>query len=196
MNYPLDVLIGGLLGSILGETCALWVMRPVRSRGWQTMLILWVVLLSGTAVISVTVKHNSIASEAKSTRVTQKTNVFVTPPRALMPVLIPAATPGVPTIDAATNGHLLVAEIRVLLPSASATRLEVETLARNASNATFTVWPQLNLLTVSVIGIFHDGGKTHTGRLFTTTISRSEWPVTGFSLTQKLPGEKFYAHLR
>ena len=50
----------------------------------------------------------------------------------------------------------------------------------------------LNLLTVSVVGTFNDGGKTHTGTLFTATVSRTDWPAVGFAATHTLPGKKFY----
>lgn len=194
VNYPLDVLVGGLLGIAIGETGALLAIgaeRP-RARAWQTILAVWAVLLVGTAAVSVSVKHGSVEYEAKSTRSTQKTAVNVPPPPAVLAALLPAAQPGVPSIDAATNGHLLVAEARVLLPSATTTRAEVDSLARRVSNAMFSCWPQLNLLTVSVNGTFRDGGKTHYGRLFTTTVAREAWPVAGFAAAQKLPGKIFY----
>ena len=199
VNYPLDVLIGGLLGIAIGQTGTLLVIRaPLPSpRAWQKLLVLWVALLLGTAVVALHLKHTSNESEAKSAPVTQKTAVSVPPPSTLLLALIPAAQPGTPAIDAATNGHLLVAEVRVVLPFASTTRTAVETLARHVSNATFTGWPKLDLLTVALIGTFNDGGKTHYGRLFTTTVDRRQWPPAGFTDNQMLPGKKFYnTHLR
>ncbi len=119
-------------------------------------------------------------------------------PRCSLPCFL-SALPGIPQIAAATNGHLLVAEVRVVLPGASVTRMEAEALARRVANTAFPDWPQLNSApTVSIIGTFnarlsaHDPhNHVHYGTLFTTTIDRAAWPTAGFAATQLLPGKPF-----
>ncbi len=191
INYPVDVIIGGLLGIAIGETAAQMTMLTARPRTMRIFLAsFWAALLLGTGTIAFHLRTTSIDYEAKSTPRTLG-SVLVSASPAVQTLLTRAASPDEVAIEAASNGHLLAAEARVVQPGASAERANVETLVRHVANAAFSGWPRLDLLTVTVCGSVQHGGVTRYNTLYTATIERKQWPPTGFALNQKLPGKKF-----
>lgn len=196
VNYPVDVLIGSLLGITMGQTGVAMSMLPPqqpRAQTWRTVGILWATLIIGTAAVAFRLyASSSVHAEKTTTPTVSSSTVRVTPATNIMAALNQAAKPNSLTLQAATNGHLLVADARVLLAHASPTRPEVEAIAHQVTNAAFANWHELQLLTVTITAASDHGAGVKTGTFYTVTITRTEWPAGGIPLTTPLPGKKFY----
>ena len=191
VNYPFDVLTGIFLGSAIGATAsAAWLAHGLN---WRRIAYIWLPLVLWGGIILATVKPTHGESESPVAE-TAVSTANVTPPANVIMALTPALRPGKVTVEAATNGHLLVAAVKVLLPSPDVTLPQVDMLAHTAVNTTFTGWKALNLLTIEVSADFARGThpQPQMGTLYTATIDRAQWPAAGFSRADPLPGRKFY----
>ncbi|MHB9024551.1 MAG: phosphatase PAP2 family protein [Armatimonadota bacterium] len=195
LNYPLDILFGSLLGAAVGMTFALLfkVSAITPKRPWLLPTIAWVVLLLIGGLLRIFLQPASTMATTEMVP-TRGLHVRVATPAATLAALQRITAPSEVTIDAATNGHLLVAWAQVKIDSDAYTLAGVEDQARRVVNAAFSTWRQLDLLTVTVSAAFPGEKDQKLGTLYTATIERRSWPPAGVPSAQALPGEKFYHH--
>lgn len=191
INYPIDVLTAVLLGFVVVITSAFFVIKSSNnSLRWRWVVLSWVGLCLWGMVIYLTVPPTHLEIERPAgTGMTQLSQVTV--PLRLTNALTQYGAPGKITVQAATNKHVLVGYIHVLLPSAHVSLQSVEQQARNLTNITFANWRQLQLVTIEISASFPRQHQK-TGSLFTATIARSQWPIDGYTDVDKLPGGKFF----
>jgi hypothetical protein len=189
VNFPSDIVTGILLGATLGES-ALVVAGGQASRrsGGGRVAWLWGSLLLWGGVLAITLRPASDLPVAEAVDATIP-GVQVSVPATLPARLQAVAGAGTTRIEAATNGHLRVLAVEVVLPSPTPTRGDVEALVRRMYAA---IWAGklCDLATVTVVGEFARSGQTRRGTLYTATLAREQWPQTG--VPARLPGFKFY----
>ncbi|MHB9133085.1 MAG: phosphatase PAP2 family protein [Armatimonadota bacterium] len=186
VNYPFDVITAIILGLAVGCTTSACV--GIGGHPWRNTLLLWLVLCVWGAAIGINVKVTSEEVDRGVSHVSRP-EVQVTPPPGMLAQLGVKMTPATVKVAAASNGYLLVAEVRVILPDANIKPAQVVNLAREAVNTSFSAWDNLKLITVVVSASFP---RNKVGTLYTATVERREWPAGGFAAGQPLPGKKFY----
>ncbi len=193
-NFPLDGLVGVLVGLVIGHTAVvisgMTPTRPARSP-WMGVLGIWIAVGVAGVMMAFTMKPASTAGDSTTVPKIADT-IRLKPPPSVQQDIRRAVQPAATGIDAATNGHIVVAHLRLLVPASTNPQQVVE-LARRGANAAFDGWRELSLLTISVGEGSFDGKAGKLGTLYTATVDRREWPVNGFTAHQALPGKKFYS---
>jgi len=201
INFPVDVIIGCLLGVTLGFTCTLVLFERQRLSldALIALIVLWSLLIVGSGAVALRIYQGSHTHIAKSQRL-RETSVYVAPPATLLAALQQAASPGKLQLPmdrhhhlavAATNGHLLAADIQSVLPDAKSSPTDLTAMAGKLTNTAFAGWPELRLVTITIYGTFTEHAHTRTATLCTATVAREEWPAGGFAPTQHLPGRVY-----
>ena len=194
INYPLDVGVGGLLGLLIGYTAATGAGVAATARWphhWFTVAVCWMVLICGGGLAAV-ILHPGIEPPAP-TATDPIPIIAVVPPTPVTDAARRVAPSDTVRLDAATNGHLLVAALAVVLPSTTASREDVRALVTREVNTLFPVWPALQLLTVTVSAQYPGESGQKVGTLYTATVAREQCPAGGFLPNQPLPGKKYYS---
>lgn len=192
-HFPLDVLAGVLVGATLGATARMLTAIRRLKGYWLPALTLWLilVLLAGGAAAMMKPQATEVAGSGTAAHGPEPSTVPT--PAAVQAALQTAGAPSTVLVEAASNGHLLVASVHLTLPDTSATLDAVRQLTLRATNAAFAAWPTLDLLTLTVEEHMPGGNGQRVGILHTATVARQDWPTGGFLPTQTLPGEKYYA---
>jgi hypothetical protein len=189
INYPLDVLVGTVLGIGIGWAGMTLARLPsptpaLGARRWVGVGSMAVVLLvTGSATTVLIVRGGEHRPPATPGIVAPR----ISPPNQASAALSSAVAPHTARLEAASDGHMCVAVAYVALPE-HASLANVQTTARSAVNATFAAWPQLDLLTVAVQ--YAVAGRS--GTLYTATVERASVPPGGFPPDRALPGAKFF----
>ncbi|HEX2948884.1 MAG TPA: hypothetical protein VHV83_04855 [Armatimonadota bacterium] len=189
INYPFDVVTGAFLGSAIGYTA----IELVGQNRWQQyrkkIALVWIGILFWALLIAATMRpvHPSVAASQS-----EMASVTVTPPPAVLRAIQPLHHDGKVALQAATNGHITVASLKIVLPDHQVPLTKVESIAKFAVNAAFQSWPTLGIETVEVAADYHQGERTRLGTLYTATVSRDQWEIFHRSSKNKLPGRKFF----
>jgi len=190
INYPLDVITGLQLGGVIGisaaRICMTHVAMPISGRG---IAISWCIVLAWGLLMALTMRPASLL--APITAVAPVTMSVQSPaPLSVQTTLESAVAPAHVSVAAASNGRLLAAAMILTVQETTALP-EVTEVVRRGVNAAFTSWPQLGYLTVTVIASYARE-HNHIGTLYTLSLDRAHWPLTGFAAGQILPGKKYF----
>lgn len=197
VNYPFDVMTGMIVGTAIGATSAYVVLRLFPSRQILKqkfiVLLLWMVTVCWLIVMAFTIKPANYQEPMSQSNVQAEKLLLVVPPDKLKSQIIEMTGCKNITIQSASNGYMINALLVLIIPEAEVNRRRVHEVTREAVNALFANWPQLDLATVDVSMPTVVAKGESVGTLCRATISRTQWPSAGFIETQLLPGEILYS---
>lgn len=190
VNYPTDALTGAFAGFTIGSLALSSTHGAVARQQWvQTRVAVGAVAL-WAGMLGISLEPASIVGDTVPTGQTAHQGLRVNPPASVLTAMQQVA--GTPmTLDAASNGHLLVAAVCVVV-DADTSISTVQDTTRRTVNTAFIHWPDLDVLTMRVAARAARNRGSKVGTLYTATVSREDWPPGGFANGQPLPGKKYF----